>query len=371
LTVITPAIPPKEKFDFIDLLKAIASYFVIIYHFNYIDIDFLKKAGAFQYFNYYITTILPICVPIFFLVNGALLLNKRELNIKRHILKIVDFVVLVIVWAVITYVIMSFLYHERIVLADIIKSIYILKQGWTNHLWFLEALVVLYIFYPLLYTAFNQNRIHFYFFFVCAAILTLGNTLIVDVATIISYVSNQFTCKDLNKNFFSAFNTFQVLYGYSIVYFMLGGLMIYYKEHFNSTRLRIIAAFTIPLAMGLQFLFGVITSKRQNEIWDCVWHGHDTLFTLLMVVSLFILLLRYKHQGLPGKIIAVIGQNSLGIYFLHIIVAELTSPILFSNTSANDFFTNGLRALLILAMSLIITIGMKKIPILKYLVSIK
>jgi surface polysaccharide O-acyltransferase-like enzyme len=371
LNVIASAIPQKEKFDFIDLLKAIASYFVIIYHYNYIDIDFLKKAGAFQYFNYYIITILPVSVPIFFLVNGGLLLNKRELNIKRHIYKIVDFVVLVIVWGVITYVIMSFLYQERIVFVDVIKNIYNLKQGWTNHLWFLEALVVLYIFYPLLYTAFNHNRKHFYFFFVCAIILTLGNTLITDVAIIISYLFNGFVNRDLNINFFSSFNAFQGLYGYSIAYFMLGGLMIHYKGQLRQTRLRIIAVCIIPLAMGLQFLLGLIISKRENKIWDCVWHGHDTLFTLLIVLSLFILFLPYKHQGVSGKIIALIGQNSLGIYFLHIIVAELTSSLIFSSTSTNNFFFNALCALLILAMSLIITLGLKKIPVLKYLVSIK
>jgi fucose 4-O-acetylase-like acetyltransferase len=47
-----------------------------------------------------------------------------------------------------------------------------------------------------------------------------------------------------------------------------------------------------------------------------------TLFTLLIALSLFILLLLYKHRGIPGKIISLIGQNTLGIYFLHIIIAD-------------------------------------------------
>jgi surface polysaccharide O-acyltransferase-like enzyme len=366
---VTTTFPQKEKFDFIDLLKAIASYLVVIYHYNYIDFDFVAKEGTLQYLNYFVLTFLPVSVPIFFFVNGALLLNKRELEMKRHIFKIVDFIVLVIVWGVITFVFISLLHHQEIEFTEVVKSLYELKQGWTNHLWFLEALVIIYIFYPVLYTAFHQKPVHFYFFLVAAFIFTLGNTFISHVLTVISLASESFPEKDFNINFFSGFNPFVGMYGYSIPYFMLGGVVIRYRDQFKTSRLRILSSIAIPLAMLIQFLYGIVASLRQHEVWDCVWNGHDTIPTLVMVLSLFILLLPYKHHGLTGKIITLIAQNSLGIYFLHVIVAEFASIILF-NPNANDFFLNALSAFGILAISLFIAVILKKIPVLKYLVSI-
>jgi surface polysaccharide O-acyltransferase-like enzyme len=302
-------------------------------------------------------------------VNGALLLNKRELDMKRHIFKIAYFVILVIIWGLITYTIISLLYHEPIKFKDLLNSLYELKQGWTNHLWFLQALVVVYVFYPLLYTAFHEKPVHFYFFITLAFIFTLGNTLISHVLTIISFASDSFLKKDLDVNFFTGFNPFAGIYGYSIPYFMLGGLMIRYRNKFQALWMSVLAALVIPLAMLLQFVYGIVVSRRQHEVWDCVWNGHDTLPTLLMILSLFVLLLPYKHRGITGKIIALVGQNSLGIYFLHVIVAEFTRSFLF-NTSRNDFFPSALSALGILAISLFIALVLKKIPVLRSLVSI-
>jgi surface polysaccharide O-acyltransferase-like enzyme len=361
----------KEKFDFIDLLKAIASYFVIIYHYNFIDIDFVNQAEPFQYFNYFLTTILTISVPVFFFVNGALLLNKTDLNIRRHTFKILNFVILVIAWGSITHVLLSLIHNKEIILRDLISSIYNLRQGWTNHLWFLEALVVVYIFYPLLFNSFRQGTKYFYFFFGCVTLLTLGNTLLTTMATTISFLFKKFLTRDLAFNYFSSFNAFEGIYGYSIAYFMLGGIMIRYRNYLYSNRIRIVSILAIPVAMFFQFLYGLIASKRQNEIWDSVWHGHDTIFTLMIVVSLFVIFLRYKHQGVFGKVIKLIGENSLGIYFLHVIVAEFISPFIFNNPLRNDFISNSFFALIVLAICLIVTVGLKKVPILKYLVLIK
>jgi surface polysaccharide O-acyltransferase-like enzyme len=364
-----PVIPQKEKLDFIDLLKAIASFFVTIYHFNNIDVDILGTGGTFQYFNYYILSLLPISVPIFFLVNGALLLNKTTLDLRRHIIKIIDFVVLAVVWNVGTYLILALLFQEKVHFNGIFNSLLYLRQGWTNHLWFLQALVVIYIFFPLLYSAFKHNHAYLYFFFVIAFILTLGNIMITNIATVVSYFSNRFP-RDMNLNYFGGFNAFQGVYGYSIVYFILGGVLIRYREHLKSKKLRIVAICIIPVAIMLQWLYAIVVSNREKAVWDVVWNGHDTLFTLMIVLSLFVLLLPYKHRGVPGQIISLIGQNTLGIYFLHIIVAEIIRHFFF-NSLPPDFGSNALFALVVLAISLMITLGLKKIPGVRYLVSIR
>jgi hypothetical protein len=62
-----------------------------------------------------------------------------------------------------------------------------------------------------------------------------------------------------------------------------------------------------------------------------------TLFTLLIALSLFILLLLYKHRGIPGKIISLIGQNTLGICFLQYYHSRYDKALFF-NSLPPDFF---------------------------------
>jgi surface polysaccharide O-acyltransferase-like enzyme len=123
----------------------------------------------------------------------------------------------------------------------------------------------------------------------------------------------------------------------------------------------------IPLAMILLFLYGVIVSKRQNHVWDVVWNGYDSIFTLINVVSIYILSLQYKSKGIIGKGIKMIGENSLGIYFLHIIIGSILFPVFLETTFATTFLANIIFAFTVLAFSLLIVIGLKKTPIIKHL----
>jgi surface polysaccharide O-acyltransferase-like enzyme len=361
---------PKEKVDFLDLMKAIASYLVVIYHYNYIDTNIIQGAGLLQFINYYFTAFLPIAVPIFFLTNGALLLNKRSVDLKKHCYKILNFVALVIIWAVLSYLVISWLQNQTIELKELIKSTYMFKQGWTNHLWFLQGLTVVYIFFPIIYSAYHHHPNHLYFFLVVTTILTIGNTVLVNAATIFSYISGIFYNRNFHINFFSGFNAFQGLYGYAFVYFILGGLLMRHRDKLKSRRLRVIAALILLVATGMQCLYAIIASRRNGEIFDIVWHGHDTVFSLLIVLALFVIVLPYRHHGVFGKFIATAGQNTLGVYFLHVLVAEAISPILF-NSRLSDFFSNAVLAFVLMMIALAITVVMKRIPILRYLVSLK
>ena len=66
------------------LIKAI--YFVCFYHYNNLNIDFLSNPSISTYFNYFIRGIASTGVPLFFMVNGELMLNK-DYDLKKHIKK--------------------------------------------------------------------------------------------------------------------------------------------------------------------------------------------------------------------------------------------------------------------------------------------
>lgn len=357
----------KKNFDFIDLLKSIAIYFVLIYHFNNMNIDFINQVNSSVYFNYFISSIFSTCVPIFFFVNGALLLNKSDLNIKSHLHKIFKIAILIIIWGAITLTSLAILRNEKLSAFEIIKGTYLLRQGWNNHLWFLQALIVIYILFPLFFSLFNNNKKHFDFILISVLILTFGNTAIGNFATILSFMTGKFTSSNLNANYFSGFNPFGGIYGYSIGYFLIGGVILKKTDIYNTKRVRLIALISLIISMCLLCAYGVIASKRQNQIWDIVWSGYDTLFTAFNVIALFVLTLNYKHKSFLGLIIKKIAENSLGIYFLHVITGNFLKPYYVAFTLSQNVFVNFLFALFLLIFTLLIVLGLKKVPFIKYL----
>jgi surface polysaccharide O-acyltransferase-like enzyme len=308
-----------------------------------------------------------VCVPLFFFVNGALLLNKSELDIKKHVRKIVNICILVVAWGVITLIALSFIRNQSLSFLEIIIGVFKLKMGWINHLWFLEAIIVIYIFFPLIFTTYKNNLKHFYFFFICVMLLTFGNTLLIHCAETISYLFHTFTSSNFNKNFFGDCNAFRGIFGYSIGYFILGGILFYYKDILNTKKYRMLSFIAIPVSMIFLFTYGIIVSRKGNQIWDIVWNGYDSIFTVINVAAIYIISLKYKHKGIIGKGIKLVGENSLGIYLLHVIIGGILKPIYFSMAFSASVFANFLFALIILLSTLLLVVFLKKIPVIKYL----
>jgi len=363
----------KTRLDNIDLLKTLAIYFVVIYHFNRIPINIIEPDSCWNYFNLYLKSIFSTCVPIFFFVNGLLLLNKEKIDIKKHIRKIINITILTVLWGFITIIAYIYIRGEMLSLSQIIKGSWTLRQDSNIHLWFLSALIVIYVFYPLIHAVYHTNKKSFYFFFVCVMLFTFGNVLLGNVSTTISYFSNKFMDTNFQGNYFAHFNPFRGIYGYSIGYFILGGIIggkFYSLSDSNKRKLTIMATIAIPISMFCLFLYAIIESLRSKEMWDIVWYGYDTIFTLINVVAIYIISVRYKSVGWVGRFIRIVGENSLGIYFIHMFVGDILKPFYAQLECSTMFLTNIIYAFVILLCSLLLTIILKKIPIIKYLVSI-
>lgn len=358
----------KERYEYIDLLKAIAIFFVVMYHFNNLTINFLENQNTISYCNYFFEAILSTCVPIFFFVNGALLLNK-DFYLKKHILKLITIILLTIIWGIITLLILMPIKDQYMSLFEFGKSLALWKAQWINHLWFLKAVVVIYIFFPLIKKTYDSESNSLYFFLVVAFIMTFGNVLLSNCVNILEYIIGKNYLK-ANANFFGEFNAFKGIYGYSIVYFILGGLFFKYKGKFYDRKWRIISIFAIGVSMVLLTLYSVLMSRSNGEIYDIVWYGYDSIPTLCMVMSLFILSLKYKINHKLLNIISITGRNSLGIYFIHVIWGNLFLKYFKRLPYSGNIATNLLFGLLVLLISLLTVLLLKKVPIVKKLFAI-
>jgi len=361
---------PKERYAFLDLLKCIAIFFVLLYHFSYYNYNFLTDDGIIPYVYYYIRAILSCCVPLFFFINGALILNK-PFDIKKHAKKLLRIVVLTLIWALIELIVIMFIKGEHLSLFEIFKGIVQLKQGWINHLWFMGALFTVYIFAPIIKSAFDssEGKKNFYFFFIAFCLFSFGNTIFSMCVNCLEYFRKA-DYLDNSTNYFAGFNNIKGMLGYSLSYFMLGGVMFANRKKMNDKRFKIYSIFAILISMAGLMLYGIMLSNRDGKMFDIVWNGYDSVFTLVNVCALFIITLSYNGGNKFSRYLKIVGENTLGIYIIHILVIELLKPIYISISIHHDIIFNIFFVVIILNISLAITLLLKQIPVVKELVKI-
>lgn len=358
----------KKRFFHIDLLESIAIFFVVIYHSTLYSFNFLQDNSILNYFLYFIRTILSTCVPLFFFANGYLLFNK-EFILSKHIKKIIRLIALVFIWGLLLMPIYMLIAGEPMRIKTIVLGLLNLDILWgMNRFWFLGALVCMYILFPALKAVFDKSEKSFLFFTITCAILTFGFVL---GNQVLSFFSTVFRCNLGNFGYpaLTMFNPFRGSYGYSFVYFCIGGLVYKYEDRILSikkTTRNLIAIIGLIISCTCLFLLGVYYSIYVNgKLWDVVWNGYDTVFTLFNVLFIYILCLNYQKNN---NFIRGISNNTLGIYFTHGLIIRLTSPWIKTKDILCNLPINLLYAFLIVCVCFLICILLKKIPVLKKLI---
>lgn len=351
----------------IDLLESIAILLVVIYHSKLYNFDFLSSDSSLSYLGYLFNTLLSPCVPLFFFANGYLLLNKR-LCLKKHIFKIIRLIILAGVWGIVLILIQMPIKHKYLSVVEIIKTLWHRDYIWNLYaLWFLGALVCIYIFFPLIKLVYDSNKKIFLYFIIVCAIMTFGNVLLNEIGTI-------FLSKILHKgitlndfNFFNMFNPFKE-YSYAFVYFCIGGYMYLLKDmllSINSRKRNFLAILTMIVCCLCLWGVGICYSTTSGKIWDVVWNGYNTIFTFINVVCIYILCLNLNKDI---KLIRKISCSTFGIYFIHVIPIAITKEFVRNISFLSNIPCNILYAVAVLFVSLTITLIIRKIPISKRLV---
>ena len=346
----------RIHYDFIDFLKCLAIFFVVFYHSYTVNTDIFSNKLV-PYFNYFIETIFTIGVPLFFIVNGFLLLG-REIDLKRHLMKMANICIVVVFWHVICVFLSIFIKSNPLTLKN-----FVIEVWNAEYLWFLQALFVVYVFVPLIKNAFDSNRRVYYYFLCATTMFTFGNELIGILANIFEFLigKNFFTH---SFNFFNNFNTFRGIYGFPIVYFMIGGLIYKEIDKINYNINRSLMAGIGIVSWILLFLFGVIMSFSDMKVYDVVFQGYDKIFTLVLSISIFILALNYRGTKKIRKISSIIGSNTLGIYCVQWPVVALGKR-LFGTIYGRNILFNAMAAIVMLLVCVSIVMLIKKIPILR------
>ena len=358
----------QTRLFFVDLLESLAIFLVLSYHGTNYSYDFLQESNnVLLYIRYYFRTILSCCVPLFFFVNGFLLLN-RQFNLKKHIVKTIRFIILTVVWGIIDLFILMFIRKEFLSVKDFLIGVWTWKHGWINHLWYMNALVVIYFLFPLIKTVYDNRSDIFAFFTFAAAVFTFGNAAINILASIAAHLVLGKSVV-YSVNWFNEFNPFREIYGYSFVYFCMGGIVYKILDKITFLKRRWACVLTILVSMLGLFAVGITLSYIAGKPWDVVWKGYDTVFTFVNVICIFSLCLQYKgKENLLRKALFIISSNTLGIYFVHELFNQLLRPYIIKIEFMSNIPGNMLYTVTILFASLGTVLILKSIPILKRLV---
>ena len=367
----------SQRHLYLDILKILAIIMVCSYHFCWSSsISFSDPLPFSVGLRRMFFGINSTCVPLFFMVNGALLLSSSTYDMSRHFKKIFWLLIQFYLWRSLTVIFIR-AYHKTPILGAAGgggQALLALIDGSHNgvdlsHLWFIPVLIGLYFLYPLLYSEFHslsiKNVSHSYIlpltvvlfvvYFIPTAFNTLLKTPFFPHATF-SGLTNMLP--------------FSGLSGPMLLYFLLGGIL-----HTNQIGIQRVP-FWVPISgliLGMLALYyrWYLESSLSQSTWDSVFGGYVTSPCLLMSISLFTLAAKLpfsKIQGIPRKLIEILGSNTLAVYYWHWIVGYTVLSTIASHVTQYGFFINIIKSVLLVVILSFISHFIKKIPFLRKLI---
>jgi surface polysaccharide O-acyltransferase-like enzyme len=353
-----------------DAIKFLAIFLVCIYHYNNLESNILVQPGFSVYVNYYLHGFSSMAVPLFFMVNGALLLN-RSYKFENHLKKTFHLYILFYLWSAISLAIFILIDGGAYSLREFLKEVFYLKADVSNHLWFLQALISVYLLFPFIKVIYDLPQ-RMLLTWLCAIIFvfSFGNLFLNGLLNVASFaLSYEFSRHD-TFDFFPIINPFGN-YFYAVFYFIAGGVLAEKVRNNEINISKVVLAVSFIAASLVLFMYGILMTVSNNAVYDTVWNGNSSIMTLIMSVStvLFFSKLDYKNEKVNRYLVAV-SSGTLGIYFVHRFVGATTLPYFKSLTLSTNLLSNILYTLILMLASLLITIILNKLPVIRKLIGI-
>ena len=367
-----PAGTIAERICGFDLAETIAALFVVTYHISSCDFLFFRYPGIGPAITTCFRSFLVVCVPFFLMINGYLLLRK-PMDLKSHLLRTLRLVFLTVFWGIGPMLVQLRLEGRRLGLVAFFKEMFTFDfYGPVIHLWYLGALVCIYVLLPMLHIAFHKNRPIFYAFLITAAVCTLGTRLVDQAVTLTDWFCRRRIPGEAAINVLSVLNPLGATRGFPIVYFCLGGLLpelqALLKKRFPGKENPLLAVVMV-LSAAVHTLWFLFLYWKSGHYVCPVWNGYNTITGA--VISICGLLLCLNWQGrISGlqRVFRIVSENSFGIYLLHMMLAlvlRVWLPVWFPWLRNQG--GNVLAAAAVIAICIPISMGMRRIPLIRWL----
>lgn len=345
-------IESRKNIIWIEAIKTISIYMVVMIH---VCAPILLDSSLFFSKSWWIAHLLDsisrICVPLFFMINGYLMLQKDESITTTVIKRIFPLVNILLFWSIfyifIKIVFNNYEYSLRSVIVDL------LTNGASFHLWFLYELIGLYMFLPICRVLVRNSRDIILWYFICVWFFYVGISPYLKLLTGIELA--------LNLKMFGGY------LGYYIAGYLLGETTCYANNKMlNSVSILI---YLVCLSFTVYFTYSVTLQSNKLAL---IFYDYLSFNVVLMSFSSFLLLKKIFENFETQPEWTIIGKNTLGIYLIHLLILSFLKKSIpfFAHIHLNLFleFTKYLLFSLstLLASFILINIS-KKIPILNRL----
>ena len=287
----------KEREYTFDVLRVISMIMVIVIHvsnvytrsFNFIDTNSYLVSLVFN-------TISRVSVPIFFMISGALLLD-RNFDFKKYKNRILKIILLIVVWDLL------YLIWEYLFLGVKYDKLYkLIIEPYRAHLWFLYNIVILYATQPILkYILDKANNIIKMILFVIWLLLSTISMYNIFIANIFTIFSN-------------------------IGFFILGKYMYDYLQNNkqNNKKYTLIMVLLVIISYSISIYLNFTASLKFNMFYN-LFFAYRTPFIILSSFIIFKIVYIYCHNKKPKDIILISSDLSLGVYLIHGMFLDVTT----------------------------------------------
>lgn len=291
----------KEKIIWINNLRAFATIAVILLH---VSAPILYEYNKISSYIWNIGNIIDgsvrWCVPIFFMITGALLLNEDHLLanfLKKRVIRILP---PFIFWSLIYITYDNFILNkDSLDLMVLIKTFLIkLFEGSSFHFWFVYVLIGLYLVIPILrkFVKYSTNKELFYFLTIWLFAITFNHPHL------------KIYLPKINLDFFSGYIGYLVL-GYFLSKYTIKNKFIPFLLFLLGSLITVIGTLYISFVKNefSEFLYNYL---RINIIISSI--GFFLIVKKLVIKNILI-----------NRILAIISDYSYGIYLVHILVLSI------------------------------------------------
>ena len=286
----------------LDLIKVLACIGVVLLHTTMIG---FKDTGSWNLlaYLYYLGT---YSIPLFFMVNGYLLLGKRNITYSYILEKVKWILITVSSWTTIVWLL------KRDFAVNPVKKIIgsMVQKGYFFQFWFFGALILIYLCLPILKKFLNSKRSYLY---ILSLLISIG--LIFELTNIIiqtplqSYVIQTFR---LWTWFF---------------YYILGGLIAQFDKEFikNGFKrwMKIVAVLLLLITPVI--LFFLAKTIYHNLFAE---YFYDILFVKIVSLGVFLTILTLSLKESKYKWIVFLSNQTMGVFIVHTYVMKVLEKLL-------------------------------------------
>lgn len=345
----------KERMIYLDILRIIATYAVILEHLSaqywYTTDVFSREWSAFNFWD----GIMRWSVPIFVMISGVLYLDdSRHINIKKHCIKLIR---AFIFWSAIYALYTACFNPESKGLvtwgANFVMGRY--------HMWFIFMIIGMYISVPIIKRIITNNNEMLLFLKICIVVSFIIPTVKM-ILDLYCKIFNKVVLDQIIDTIFVPYNnlTKDLMLGY-IPYFVLGYYLNKVKLEKNKRKLLYIGAivaFIITVFFSLKI--SQLTGVPHSELY-----GEFILNVFFQSIGIFVLVknMRLNLSESGKKIIEVIANNCFSIYLMHDLIMNIMNDFLGINSlSFNSFVAIPILGVFIFAIGFIISFLAHQIP---------